>query len=135
MQMAAIFSLDSNVWLMNYVVWLHKCYQLLLCDNSCIICKIKEQFHPSYQSIVCFTHLLFYSIYIDKTIVALNQHDLYTKTKTLSAGFFSSICLDILRHSKETIPLLHTLLVFYCAVIVFMSINESFVTHSQCIQF
>ena len=25
MQMAAIFSLDSNVWLMHYAFWLHKC--------------------------------------------------------------------------------------------------------------
>ena len=31
-----------------------------------MICKIKEYLHPSYQSIVYFTRLLFRSIYIDK---------------------------------------------------------------------
>ena len=41
----------------------------MLCHLMCIIYKIKELFHPSYQSIVCFGRLPFRSIYINKTKV------------------------------------------------------------------
>ena len=40
---------------------------------------------------------------------------------------------DILKHTKETIPFLHALLVFSFVLIV--SMNKSFETHSLCIQF
>jgi len=59
----------------------------------------------------------------------MSRHDLYNKIKTMSPVFFSHfISLDILRHTKETIPSFNALLVALCFFIVFMFINE-FVTH------
>ena len=70
-------------------------------NKFCIIYKIKESFHPSYQSIVCFASLLFRSIYIDKTKVDIVDV-IFTTTKTLYADFVSHfIYLDILRHKRE----------------------------------
>jgi len=62
-------------------------------NSGCVITfalfiKWKEQLEPSYQSVICFTRLLFHSIYIDKMKVALSWPDLYNKINTLSAVFF-----------------------------------------------
>ena len=60
----------------------------MLCHYICILCKIEELLHTSYQSFVCFNRLLFRSIYIAKPKVALSRLDLYNKIKILFAVFF-----------------------------------------------
>ena len=72
-------------------------------NNYCVITfalfvKRKEQLHPSYPSIVCFTRLLFPSIYITKTKVALSRFDLYNKMKTLFAVFI--LLFHLFRHFR-----------------------------------
>ena len=86
----------------------------MLCHCICTICKLRNNSIPV---IICFTRLLFRSIYID------THCRLY---------FLSHFIWDILRHTNEIIPMFNVSL---CVVIVYKSINESFVTHSLCIQF
>ena len=87
----------------------------------CIIYKIKESFHPSYQYIVCFERLPFRSIYIAKTKVALSRLDLNNKIKTLFALLF--LPAHLLIHFKTDTGN-YTFAPRICVVIVFMSTNE-----------
>ena len=75
-------------------------------------------------------------MYIDKKKVDRVDMIFITK-KHIVSWFVSSrfLCLDILRNKKQALHFLHALLVSYWVVIVFMSLNESFETHSLCIQF
>ena len=87
------------------------------------------------MSIVCYIRLLFRSIYIAKTKVALSRLDLYNKIKTLFAVFL--LPFHLFRHSKTdtgkytfatycsypNVPLL-----FSCP-----SMNRLWLTHSLCI--
>ena len=58
--------------------------------KKCIIYEIKESFHSSYQSIVCFARLLFRYIYIDK--MKVDRVDL---TFTTTKNIVSCICSPV----------------------------------------
>ena len=78
-QMAAIFSLDSKVWLVNYAIWLHKVSLFVKYSNS---------FIPAI-SLSYFSHVYCFVLFIlIKANVASSWLELYSKIKTLSAVFF-----------------------------------------------